>query len=45
MKISLSTGSPVADVWLGTMVVILFVIALLVWDAAGIVWKTRRRRK
>lgn len=44
---SLSTGSPAADVWLGAMTVMtvagLFVLALVCWDA--VVWLIKDHRR
>ena len=45
VKLDLSTGSPAADTWLGTMTVIVFAVALLVWDAAAQLIRERRRGK
>lgn len=44
---TLSTGNPAADAWLGAMSVVtvtaLFVLALVCWDAA--VWLIKDRRR
>lgn len=45
MKLDLSTGSPAADVWLGTMVVIAFAIWMLVGPIPKRPkWDPRRKR-